>query len=54
MEKTKKPKVSQESLNEKENNLLRLIRGIQFGEIRIIIQDGLPVRVEEMKKSLKL
>lgn len=41
-------------LNEKEKNLILLIRGIKFGEIRVIIQDKMPVRVEELKKSIKL
>ncbi len=41
-------------LNEKEKNLVNLIRSIHYGEIRIIIQDKVPVRVEELKKSIKL
>ena len=40
--------------NEKEEKLLKLIRETEFGEIKIIIQDGVPVRVEEIKKSIKL
>ena len=39
---------------EKEEKLLDLIRNIGFGEIRIYIADGQPVRVEELKKSIKL
>lgn len=42
------------SLTTREENLIRLFRGIAHGEIRIIIQDGQPVRVEEIKKSIKL
>lgn len=41
-------------LNEKEKNLIQIIRNLQYGEIRIIVQDGLPIRVEELKKSIKL
>ena len=40
--------------SEKEDNLIRVIREIGYGEIRVIIQDGQPVRVEELKKSIKL
>ena len=40
--------------NEKEEKLLRLIRETEFGEIKIIIQEGVPVRVEEIRKSIKL
>jgi len=39
---------------EKEKKLIELIRSIGYGEIRITIQDRLPIRVEEVKKSIKL
>lgn len=45
---------SQLALNEKELHLICLIREIGFGEIKIIIQDKVPIRVEEFKKSHKL
>jgi len=41
-------------LNDKELNLIHLIREIAYGEIKIIVQDKVPVRVEEFKKSHKL
>jgi len=37
----------------KEENLLRMIRELGFGEIRIYVADGQPVRAEEIKKSIK-
>lgn len=40
--------------SEKEEKLLSIIKEIKHGEIRIIIQDGLPIRIEELKKSIKL
>ena len=40
--------------NEKEIHLLKIIRELQFGEIKIIVQDGQPIRIEEMKKTIKL
>ena len=41
-------------LNEKEVKLIKLIRGIEFGELKIVIQNSIPIRVEEIKKSIKL
>ena len=34
---------------EKEDKLLQLIRNLKFGEIRIYVADGQPVRAEEIK-----
>lgn len=42
------------ALTEKEEKLLKLIREIRFGEIKIIVQDGMPIRIEEVRKSIKL
>ena len=44
----------EEKIDEKEKKLLKLIREIGFGEIKVIINDGKPIRVEELKKSIKL
>ena len=40
--------------SEKEEKLLQIIREIKFGEIHIHVADGQPVRIEEIKKSIKL
>ena len=40
-------------LTEKELRLLKLIRELQFGELRIFVADGQPVRAEEIKKNIK-
>lgn len=42
------------AINEKEEKIIKLIRDIKYGEFKIVIQDGLPVRVEEIRKSIKL
>lgn len=42
------------NLNEKEKKLIRIIRELGFGEIKVIINDGKPIRVEELVKSVKL
>lgn len=39
---------------EREKKMLELMRGIKFGELRIIIQDNEPYRVEEIRNSIKL
>ncbi len=41
-------------INEKEKKLIEMIRNIEYGEIRVVIQDKLPIRIEELKKSIKL
>ncbi len=48
-----KEKVQME-LTEKEARLMEIIRKLDFGEVRIVIQDGVPTRVEEIKRSIKL
>ncbi len=42
------------TLTEKEAKLILLIREMQFGEIRLHIADGQPVRLEEVRRSVKL
>ena len=46
--------LDQTSITMKERKLLTLIREIGFGEVKVFIADGQPVRVEEIKKSVKL
>ena len=41
-------------LSKEEEKLIELIRKIDFGEARVVITDGRPIRVEEIKKSIKL
>lgn len=41
-------------LTDREKNLIELIRNTEFGEIKIIIQNSEPIRVEELKRSIKL
>ena len=38
---------------EKEEQLLKLIRELGFGEVHIYVANGQPVRAEEIKKSVK-
>ncbi|MCL1805888.1 MAG: DUF2292 domain-containing protein [Clostridiales bacterium] len=39
---------------EQEQKLIRILRKLDYGEVRIMIKDGAPVRIEEIKKSIKL
>ena len=41
-------------VTEKEEKLIRMIRELKFGEVHIYIADSQPVRIEEIKKSIKL
>jgi len=41
-------------LTEKEQKLIQIIRELRFGDLRVFISEGQPVRVEEIKKSIKL
>ncbi len=41
-------------LTPQETKVVEIIRRIQYGEVKIIINDGRPVRIEEVKKSIKL
>ncbi|GEM_PF-2099729 len=41
-------------LNEQEIRLIQMIRDTKYGELHIFIADSKPIRVEEIKKSIKL
>ena len=41
-------------LTEKEEKLISLIREMKFGDIQIYVADGQPIRLEEVRKSIKL
>ena len=41
-------------LSRQEENLLNVIRTMDFGEVRVVITDGKPQRIEEIRKSIKL
>lgn len=43
-----------ENLTEKEKNLIRILREMDYGEVKIFVQDKQPVRIEEVRKSIKL
>lgn len=42
------------AFHEKEKKLIKFIRELQYGEVTIKVQDGLPVMVERAKEKVKL
>ncbi len=42
------------NMNEREKKLIEFIRNTEYGEIKVIIQNKEPIRIEEIKKSIKL
>jgi hypothetical protein len=47
-------KESISELSEREKKIIEIIRGSEYGELKIIVQNGEPVRVEAVTKSIKL
>lgn len=41
-------------LTPKETKIIELLRATEYGEIKIVIQNHEPVRLEEITKSIKL
>ena len=41
-------------INEKEENLIKFIRQLGYGEVTIKVQDGLPVMIEKVMEKVKL
>lgn len=41
-------------LTKAEKQIIQLIRALDYGEIRIMIKDKKPLRVEEIRRSIQL
>ena len=41
-------------LTEQEKKIFEILRNLDYGEVRVIVKNGTPVHVEEIKKSIKL
>lgn len=41
-------------ITEKEKKILETIRNLDYGEVRVVVTGGVPTRIEEVKKSIKL
>ena len=42
------------SLAEQEQKVVEIMRKLDYGEILVLVKNGVPVHVEEIKKSIKL
>jgi len=49
-----KKETSQARLTPQEKKIIDMVRGLEYGELRIIVNGNTPVRVEEIKKSIQL
>jgi len=47
-------KISKLEITESEKKVLEIIRSVDFGEVNVIIQNNKPIRIEEVKKSIKI
>ena len=41
-------------VSEKERNLIELLRDIRYGQVVVYLEESQPVRIEQIKKSIKL
>lgn len=41
-------------LTKAEKQLIELVRSLDYGELRIMIKDAKPIRVEEIRRSIQL
>lgn len=41
-------------LTKAEKQLIQIIRSLDYGEVRVMIKDRHPIRVEEIRKSIQL
>lgn len=37
-----------------EKQLIELVRSLNYGEVRIVVKDNKPIRVEEIRRSIQL
>ena len=41
-------------LTNAEKQLIELVRSLDYGEVRIVVKDNKPIRVEEIRRSIQL
>ena len=42
------------TLTKAEKQLIEVIRALDYGEVRVMIKDNKPIRVEEIRRSIQL
>ena len=48
------PRGAEGLFTEQEKKVVEILRGLDYGEVRIAVKSGVPVHIEEIKKSIKL
>ena len=43
-----------ECLSEQEKKIIEILHEMNYGELKIVVQDGVPVRIDEIRKSIKI
>jgi hypothetical protein len=41
-------------LSAQEKKIITILRELKYGEVKVIVQDGIPIRVDEIRKSIKI
>jgi len=41
-------------LSEPEKKVIAILREIKYGEVKVVVQDSIPIRVDEIRKSIKI
>ena len=49
-----KDKTLDTKFTDQEKQVIKIMRDIEYGELMVSIQGGKPVRVEEIRKSIKI
>ena len=42
------------ALTKAEKQLIEVVRSLDYGEVRVMIKDNKPIRVEEIRRSIQL
>ena len=43
-----------DTFSDHEKKVIAILREIKYGEVKVVVQDGVPVRVDEIRKSIKI
>ena len=41
-------------LSEQEQKVITILRELKYGEVKVVVQDGIAIRVDEIRKSIKI
>lgn len=47
-------KTNEQKLSPQEESLIKHIRGLKYGSVTVFIQNGTPIRIEQIKESIQL